>query len=140
MSATDDELRMYCVMRTDLVMPVPKMLVQAGHAYMSSGIQAMGLNPDRFWQWFERSQAKIALRAKTLDALLRAQQECEAIAVPCALITDEGRTVFAAPTVTCLGIGPVLRAELPKYVARLQLLKDTDLLTCAPEADGAALP
>lgn len=136
MNATD-ELRMYCVMRTDLVMPVPKMLVQAGHAYMSSGIRVLNLNPERFWQWYEHSQAKIALRAKTLDTLLRAQQECETLGVPCALITDEGRTVFTEPTTTCLGIGPLLRVELPKFVARLQLLKDADLLTCAPEPNEA---
>jgi peptidyl-tRNA hydrolase len=117
---TDPELKMYCVWRTDLAIPYPKAIVQGGHVFLSTLLQ----NPDRIVQeYLSRSQPKVVLRAKTLAVLERAQRECAAAGIVHYLVVDEGRTVFPEPTTTCLGIGPVLRSELPKFVDRLQLLK-----------------
>jgi peptidyl-tRNA hydrolase len=116
----DNELKMYCVWRTDIVIPYGKALVQAGHAFLEARDHA---DPARVLQYMTHSQPKIVLRAKSLAVLERAQRECQLIGLPHALIIDEGRTVFLGePTVTCLGIGPVLRSELPKFIDRLQML------------------
>lgn len=117
--ADADELRMYCVWRTDITIPYPKALVQSGHAYLAACLQA---GRDRVFQYLTHSQPKIVLRAKNLETLVRAHRECGWAALPHYLVVDEGRTVFSEPTTTCLGIGPCLRSELPKYIARLQLL------------------
>ena len=122
-----EELKMFCVVRCDIVMPVPKLLVQAGHAYVSSAMVLFERQPELFQQWFDNAQPKIALRCKNLHALLRAEEECNEKYIPNYLVMDAGRTVFNEPTITCLGIGPCYRSELPKFVGNFQLLEDSHL-------------
>jgi peptidyl-tRNA hydrolase len=122
------ELRLYCLVRMDIEIPLGKLLAQSGHAYLGSFMNCkdqtvkdsyLGNNPDG---QISSGQAKISLKAKNLAALHRAQQECSDLGISTALIIDAGRTVFNEPTVTCLGIGPVEYESLPKYIQKMQLL------------------
>lgn len=131
----DTELRMYCLMRGDLEAPDGKLMVQSGHAFVNaleaartgkwvqpnvsaSSRQLMGNAIVR--EYLEFSQPKIVLKAKNEAALRRAADECQQAGIAHYLVTDEGRTVFLEPTVTCLGIGPVLKSNLSKFIQRMQ--------------------
>lgn len=121
----DTELRMWLVVRTDIDIPRPKLAAQAGHGYAAALRKAQAMRWGTAAAYMSGSgQAKIVVAAKNEDALKRAFQECEAAGIPAVIVKDEGRTVFAEPTLTVVGIGPCLRDELPKYFQRLQLLKE----------------
>lgn len=123
------ELRLYCLMRTDLhqFCSIPteykelmgKLMAQAGHAFVSTLYIA---DPCIVETYMRNSQPKIVKKAKNENVLRRAEKECKELGLPCYLVTDAGRTLFAQPTVTCLGIGPVTRPQLSKYIDGLQLL------------------
>ena len=116
------EYKLYTVVRTDIEIPVGKLLPQVGHAFLQVFLKCQKNNPELAEKYEnEPSYPKIALKAKNLHALLRAQKECDDLNIPTFLVTDEGRTVFTEPTVTCLGIGPVIPDNLPVYVKKLQL-------------------
>ena len=110
---------MYCLVRGDLDIPVGKWMVQASHAFMG----AFTANSNKFVcdEYFNNSQPKIVLKAKNESMLKRAEKECLESNINCYLVTDAGRTIFNEPTVTCLGIGPVLKKDLPKFISKLQL-------------------
>lgn len=123
-----EELRIYILVRNDITMPLGKAFAQVGHAVLGTVEAARRVDPRRVAAYLgegdlaliEQGHAKIALRGKEKD-LLRAAKELAEAGLPHALIRDAGRTVFAEPTLTCLGIGPVRKSELPKFVQRLQL-------------------
>lgn len=130
----DDELRLYCLMRTDLhlfcIEPVEynelmgKLMAQAGHAYVTTIYHALLREggADLVDSYMQNAQPKITKKAKNENVLVRAQKECDAVGICNYLVKDAGRTLFKGPIFTCLGIGPVTRAQLPKYVDGLQLL------------------
>jgi len=122
------ELRLYCVMRTDLnlvaeggTVPLGKLMAQAGHAFVGCLFK---LNEAQIVEYMDSgTQPKIVLRVKNEKDLMRAALECEAVNIPFYLVKDAGRTVFAEPTFTCVGIGPIAKQNLPKFIQRLQLLE-----------------
>jgi PTH2 family peptidyl-tRNA hydrolase len=125
----NSELRLYCLIRTDLHLfclepteyteLMGKLMAQTGHAFVSALYESDNDIVDRY---MGNAQPKIVLKAKNENVLRRSQKECKALGIACYLVTDAGRTVFREPTVTCLGIGPVMKSQLPKYVTGLQLL------------------
>jgi peptidyl-tRNA hydrolase len=124
------DLRLYVLVRQDIEIPLGKLISQVGHAFLGTfenckdatlKAEYLGKNPEGV---IESGQAKISKKAKNLNALLRAQEECKALGISTALVTDEGRTVFSEPTVTCLGIGPVSRENLPKFVEKMRLIDE----------------
>ena len=114
MNTENMELRLYCVIRGDLEIPAGKLMVQAGHAFVSAMYKAWADHAEQVTNYMENSQPKIVLKAKNEAALRRAKAECLTLGIPCYLVTDAGRTVFLEPTTTCLGIGPVRKSELPE--------------------------
>jgi peptidyl-tRNA hydrolase len=118
----DTELRLYCVMRGDLNAPVGKLLAQAGHAFTGVLWNTTTFEwAPKIYEYMNGARAKIVLKVANKDELLRAYHECQEHDISCYLVIDEGRTTFPEPTVTCLGIGIVTRAELPTFVRRLRL-------------------
>lgn len=118
------ELKMWLVVRGDLDIPKGKLAAQAGHGFCTAMYQLMQTKPEVVVEYFEQNQPKITVVAKNLAALERVYSECFDALLPVSFIKDEGRTVFSEPTVTVVGIGPCYRDELPKYVQRLQIMKD----------------
>jgi len=120
---SEDELRLYLVVRGDIEMPLGKALAQAGHAFVGVIEEASSMAyPELPAYLADSAQGKIAIKAKNLDALLRATSECQAVGLPVYVVRDAGRTVFAEPTITCAAIGPVRRGALPPFVRRFQLM------------------
>lgn len=116
----DGDLRIYILLRTDIEIPTGKLLAQAAHAAVYAYRGCLEQTPDLIEE-YDRTQTKICLKAKNIDALTRAQEECEEKGIPAYLVKDAGRTVFDEPTITALGIGPVKKENLPNFVQHLRL-------------------
>lgn len=129
MDHTAPDLRMYIVVRGDIDIPFGKLAPQAGHAFTNALEDARLRTPERHAaylgngdpRYLTTGQTKIALRGKLAD-IETLVAELVAAGVPHCLVKDEGRTVFAEPTITCLAFGPIAPDERPKRAKRLQLL------------------
>lgn len=118
----ENELRLYAVVRANLEIPTGKLVTQTGHAYLGVLLQCLEENPELADEYIQTAhQTMVCVNAKNLKALERVARECEAAGIMVHVVEDAGLTVFPKPTVTALGLGPVLRNQLPPYVQRLQL-------------------
>ncbi len=104
-------------------MPLGKQLVQAAHASCGP-LPTASLRPE-YAEWQATGSTKICVRVKNRAALEKLYQASVEAGLPVFLVADEGRTVFAAPTITCLGLGPALRDALNPLTRRLRLLSTT---------------
>lgn len=123
------ELKMWLCVRGDINIPGPKLAGQSGHAFerLTSHIyETGGVLLNTYREYVTHNTPKIVVKAKNLAALERAHAECKAAGIASYLVTDAGRTVFSEPTITVLALGPCYRDELPKFVTRFQLMKDSE--------------
>lgn len=121
----NDELKAWLVVRDDLPeMGRGKLAVQSGHAFVLLSELAREQDPEGWRRYLADSMPKIAVKVPNAAGLERAQREAEQAGIPVVSIVDEGRTCFAEPTLTVAAFGPCRRSRLPKFLARLQLLKD----------------
>lgn len=120
----DNELRMWCAVRRDIHIPKPKFGAQAGHAYVTAILEAQKQAPELVDAYMAADQPKIVVWAKNADELRKVHLACMEAGLPCAIITDAGRTVFPEPTLTVMGVGPCRRGDLPKAMQRLQLMRE----------------
>ena len=112
--------KMYCIFADESVKKMNgirgKMCTQAGHAYVHSIWDAFApsFNLIKMFRKIKQAYAykhserayKITLRISTVDELKALQEKYRDICGT-SLVTDAGFTVFAEPTTTCLGIGPI---------------------------------
>lgn len=129
------------VMRTDLKMRKGKMIAQGAHASMKVFFDRI---PEGFSlsfpEGFERVQipiavsgpmfawmfgifTKVCVRVESEADLLEVYERAKASHIPCALITDAGKTEFnGVPTKTCCAIGPAMPSEIDPITGNLKLL------------------
>jgi len=112
--------KLYCIFADESVKKMNgirgKMCTQAGHAYVHSIWDAFApsFNLIKMFRKIKQAYAykhserayKITLRISTVDELKALQEKYRDICGT-SLVTDAGFTVFAEPTTTCLGIGPI---------------------------------
>lgn len=73
--------------------------------------------------WLNGIFTKVVVSVETEAELIALQEQCDALGLPNALITDAGNTEFhGVPTVTCLGIGPCWNEDVDKVTKDLKLL------------------
>ena len=112
-------------MRNDLGMTAGKIASQAGHAYLGAFLKSQELNPQVLAQYLNSFPGtKVCLKAKNLDALLRAQAEAEQAGIAHSLITDSGCPNFfnGEPIITALGLGPAKESQIKHITRRFELL------------------
>lgn len=112
-------MKQVIVVNESLVLPTGKLAAQVAHAAVAAFLQA-----DRLAQegWLKRGMPKIILAARSETQLLELEKKAAEAGVSAALIRDAGRTVVAAGTITCLGLGPAAAAEIDKLTGALPLL------------------
>ena len=113
------------MVRTDLGMSAGKIASQAGHAYLGAFLQSQELNLQLAAEYLQSFPGtKVCLKAKNLDALLRAQAQALTAGIPCSLITDSGCSNFfnGQPIVTALGLGPANENQIQHITRRFELL------------------
>ena len=112
--------KLYCIFADESVKKMNgirgKMCTQAGHAYVHSIWDAFApsFNLIKMFRKIKQAYAykhserayKITLRISTVDELKALQEKYRDICGT-SLVTDAGFTVFAEPTTTFLGIGPI---------------------------------
>lgn len=129
-------IKQVIVVRKDLNMRKGKIAAQAAHASMKVflDVASVEYNEQEGWQltswlttpmaeWLNSSFAKICLYVESESELLEVYSQARKAKIPCAMITDSGKTEFhGVPTNTCIAIGPHYVDEIDKITGHLKLL------------------
>jgi len=135
------DVKQVIVVRKDLNMGKGKLAAQVAHAsmavildrmanmyYVNDGVivndKSLHLRQDEPWyEWINGSFVKIVLYVEFEDAIHALANRCHFMKVPCAVITDAGKTEFhGEPTVTCIAIGPDYSEKIDTITGELSLL------------------
>ncbi|HKG94010.1 MAG TPA: aminoacyl-tRNA hydrolase [Gemmatimonadaceae bacterium] len=103
-----------------LMLPRGKLAAQAAHAALAAFLEAP---PEARRAWLEEGMPKVVLRCEGATALRTLETRAAEAGLPAALIRDAGRTVVAAGTATCLGIGPAEDAAVDAITGELRLVR-----------------
>lgn len=119
-----EKIKMYCLMAMESVEKMNgirgKMITQGGHAYLHAFWDAEKRFPDAAQAYRDTSHAyKITLIVPTVEDLIAFQEKYRDVC-GVSLVKDAGFTVFAEPTVTCLGIGPIFESQIGDDLATLK--------------------
>jgi PTH2 family peptidyl-tRNA hydrolase len=113
-------MKQVLIVNSALALPPGKMAAQVAHASIAAFLGAGDANRK---QWLEAGMPKIVLDGGTETQLRQLLRAAEEAGLPAYLVQDAGRTVVAAGTVTCLGIGPAAVAAIDALTGALGLLK-----------------
>lgn len=113
-------MKQVLVVNGGLGLPPGKLAAQVAHASIGAFLDA---DPDRQRGWLEAGMPKIVLDGASAGFLDDLQRRARDAGLSAFLVRDAGRTVVAAGTVTCLGIGPAPAAEIDALTGSLSLLK-----------------
>jgi peptidyl-tRNA hydrolase, PTH2 family len=102
-----------------LRLPCGKLAAQVAHASIGAFLAAN--DRDRV-DWLSSGMTKIVLACESAQALLELRDKAQAAGLPTFVVEDAGRTVVAAGTVTCLGIGPAADQAVATVTGALRLL------------------
>lgn len=103
-----------------LKLPRGKLAAQVAHAAVAAFLQA---DTAAQQNWLANGMPKVVLQGQTEAELRSLEQAAQARSLPVYLITDAGRTVLPAGTVTCLGIGPAPAEAIDALTGALKLLR-----------------
>lgn len=121
-----NEHKMWLAVRVDLPLSIGKALIHSGHCFGRLYLSASQLVPERMDAYLSDNEPKIGVKAKNEGVLHRIADECERAGIPHQLVRDAGRSEVPAGTPIYCAFGPWKRAELPKFLHKLQKLKDED--------------
>ena len=112
------ELAQYIIVNASLGMNKGKIAAQAAHAAVSVLDKA---DRETVNEWKSSGMKKIVLKVASTEELIQLFEQVKR-KLPCALITDAGRTQIEAGSKTCFACGPVDENEGQKYFGKLKLL------------------
>lgn len=123
---------MYAIARGDINMSSGKLAAQTGHAFKMLTRSLIKSNKPRFKilenQYFSDGiGTNVILFAKDLNELLAIHASLDDQYFPVELIEDEGHIhpphFDGSPIITCLGVGPAKKKDLPAIFSKLQSYK-----------------
>ena len=112
-------MKQVIVVNESLGLPCGKLAAQVAHASIGAFLEAGHRERS---EWLATGMTKVVLTCVSTEALLALQEQAAAAALPQFLVADAGRTVVAAGTVTCLGIGPAADEAIGAITGTLKLL------------------
>ena len=113
-------MKQVIVVNAALGLPPGKLAAQVAHAAVGGLLRA----PRELQAgWLEVGMPKVVLRCDSEDALMEIAGQAEAAGLPVLLIRDAGRTVVAAGTATCVGIGPAQVDRIDAVTGALKLVR-----------------
>ncbi len=128
---SDRAAKQVIVMRKDLGMRKGKMIAQGAHASLAVFLAradhqgdalAIALTP-AMQAWLGGRFTKVCVGVESEAALDDVTARARAAGLPCAVITDSGKTEFhGVPTKTCCAIGPAWEDEVDAITGQLVLL------------------
>jgi peptidyl-tRNA hydrolase len=107
------------IINGSLKLPKGKLAAQVAHAAVASFVAAPSKNKKA---WLDAGMPKIVLSASGEQELLETYQKALNANLPSQLIKDAGRTVIAAGTITCVGVGPALGEKIDQITGQLKLV------------------
>jgi peptidyl-tRNA hydrolase len=112
-------MKQVIVVNEALRLPEGKLAAQVAHAAVAALLTASEASARA---WLAEGMPKIVVAAEDEAALLALEGAARERAIPAVLIHDAGRTVVAAGTVTCLGLGPGDDAAVDAITSSLKLM------------------
>lgn len=112
-------MKQVIVVNESLRLPCGKLAAQVAHASIGAFLAAN--NSDQAL-WLATGMTKIVLACESAPALMELRDQALAAALPVFIVEDAGRTVVAAGTVTCIGIGPAADQAVAAVTGALRLL------------------
>ncbi|HXY46672.1 MAG TPA: aminoacyl-tRNA hydrolase [Thermoplasmata archaeon] len=113
---------MVLILRGELRLTAGKAAVQVAHAAVMLVDQATARQRAPLDAWRAQGQKKIALVLPALDDLERIERSARTRGIPIVWVKDAGLTEVPPGTVTCLGLGPALAADIDPITGELPLL------------------
>mmetsp|Transcript_37508 Transcript_37508/g.71875 ORF Transcript_37508/g.71875 Transcript_37508/m.71875 type:complete len:192 (-) Transcript_37508:186-761(-) len=120
--STGSKLKMVLVVRQDLSMGTGKIAAQCGHATLGAYKQLEARHKSLLKVWERSGQAKIVLKCKDENDLLRVDEEARKRHLPTHIVTDAGHTQIAAGSMTVCAVGPAPVEDVDAVTGRLKLL------------------
>lgn len=121
-------MKMYSIFSKDTIKLMGgnrgKLASMAGHSFLHSWWDAEERFPDIAKEYRDRSWGaakKVTLVVENTAELLVLKNKYRSIC-GVSLVEDAGKTVFAGPTIVCLGLGPVLPYMVETDIQDLRLL------------------
>ena len=102
-----------------LGLPPGKLAAQVAHAAVGALLRS---DRKALTAWLEAGMPKIVVQCASDEELQSLAAKAEAAGLPALLVRDAGRTVVAAGTPTCLGIGPATPADIDPITGALALV------------------
>lgn len=112
------ELVQYIIVNNSLKMDKGKTAAQCAHASVSVLDK---VDEDTVNDWKHLGMKKVVLKVNSTEELVGLFEKVKKH-LPCALITDAGRTQIEPGSKTCVGCGPVSEEDGQKYFKDLKLL------------------
>ena len=113
------ELAQYIIVNNSLGMDKGKIAAQCAHASVS----VLDKVDNKIVEtWKQNGMKKIVLKVASTNELVELFQSAKDAGLPCALITDAGRTQIEPGSKTAFACGPIDEEEATKYFSELKLL------------------
>ncbi len=112
-------MKQVIVVNNSLSLPKGKLAAQVAHAAVASLLTA---DAEVVKQWLQVGMPKVVLKATDEKALLELLKCAKTAGIPAQIIRDAGKTVVAAGTITCLGLGPETAEKIDLLTKELKLL------------------
>jgi peptidyl-tRNA hydrolase len=112
-------MKQVIVVNRSLALPKGKLAAQVAHAAVGAFVVA---TQQAQLAWLQVGMPKIVVYAADADALVQLEQRAKEQQIPACLVHDAGRTVLAAGTITCLGLGPAPADTIDALTRRLPLV------------------
>jgi PTH2 family peptidyl-tRNA hydrolase len=110
------------VVRRDVTMGTGKIAAQVAHAAVMGAEKVKASRRDWFNSWFAAGQAKVVVKVKSVQELMKVRNRAEELYLPVVQVQDRGLTQIPAGTITCIGIGPAPSELVDKVTVELKLL------------------
>jgi PTH2 family peptidyl-tRNA hydrolase len=124
------QVRQVIIMRTDLDMPVGKMIAQGAHASEGASLKQLArlqVMDMELWEnlseWKSNGKTKIVVGIDSEEKLLNLVLKATGLGINAYVVTDNAKTHFDKPTITCACLGVDTKENLDKVTKRLRLLK-----------------
>lgn len=124
------QVRQVIIMRTDLDMPIGKMIAQGAHAsegatlQISKRLQVMDMELwENMQDWNTNGKTKIVVGIDSEEKLLNLIEKARENFINVYSVIDNAKTHFTEPTLTCACLGIDTKENLDKVTKRLRLLK-----------------
>ena len=112
-------MKQVVIINESLKLPRGKLAAQVAHASVASFLASSSSHQQT---WLEVGMPKVVLSASSEEEVIEYYQKALTANLPTHLIIDAGKTVIAAGTITCVGVGPATEKEVDQITGHLKLV------------------